>query len=132
MKTVTKTGLILILFLAFTITLSAQEIFDAVRNGDLSKVKELVEKDPQLVKARNYSSSTVLHAAAAVDNDLIAKYLIEMGADIAAINGESDTPVMMAGIKVAKILIGKGAIIDFRNLKYETPCFLRLQKAIRN
>ena len=39
--------------LVVAININAQEIFDAVRDGDLAKVKELVDKDPQLVKARN-------------------------------------------------------------------------------
>lgn len=123
-----KTLVISIIFIVCAISLSAQEIFDAVRTGDLAKVKELVEKDPQLIKARNYMSSSLLHVAAAVDNDAIAKFLIEMRVDIKASNGESNTPLMLAGIKVTKILIEKGEKIDSRNLKNETPLLIAASK----
>ena len=131
MKTLTKTGLTLILLLAFTINLSAQEIFDAVRNGDLAKVKELVEKDPQLVKEKKYptrstngSPSTLLHVAGELDNVEIAKYLIEKGADVNALDGLSLTPIMYSEINVAKLLIEKGADINFISPNWSTLTLL--------
>lgn len=94
----------------------AQEIFDAIRSGDLAKVKELVEKDPQLVKARYRSfQSTPLHVAADANNAAIVKYLIEKGADINALNTEPYTPLMYAGLETAKILVEKGADINYQN-----------------
>jgi len=113
MKTLTKTGLILIVLLAFTITLPAQEIFDAVRKGDLAKVKELVEKDPQLVKARDRNQTTPLHIAADMNNEAISKFLIEKGADLNAVNRNYCTPLFYAGLDVVKILVEKGANINF-------------------
>jgi ankyrin repeat protein len=103
--------------LAFTINLSAQEIFDAVRKGDLAKVKELVKKDSQLVNARNAREYTPLHAAAEIDDEEITRYLIERGADINAVNPSTFfTPLMFAGIKTTKILVENGVDLNFEAL----------------
>jgi ankyrin repeat protein len=61
------------LMLPGPVALRAQEIFDAIRGGDIAKVKELVEKDPQLVKARNARQSTPLHVAVDLDNESMAR-----------------------------------------------------------
>ena len=114
MNRISKTCLLLIIVLVFTINLKSQEIFDAVSKGDLAKVKELVDKDPGLVKARNSRQVIPLHVAAEIDNEEIAKYLIEKGSDISALNTYSYTPLMFAGIKVTKLLVEKGADINFK------------------
>lgn len=100
----------MLLFIA--LASKAQEIFDAVNNGDLAKIKELVKKDPQMINARNPRQSTPLIVAASLDNEEIAKYLIEKGADILAINVNNFTPLSIAGIKVAQLLVEKGADIN--------------------
>lgn len=108
--------------LAAAIGIHAQEIFDAVRSGDLAKVKELVEKDPQLVEARNANQSTPLHVAVDVDNELIVRYLIEKEADPNAVNRSNVTPLFYAKkVEIAKLLIEKGADINAQNSSFITP-----------
>lgn len=114
MKTL-QSILAIIVLLLITFTTQAQEIFDAIRTGDLAKVKELVENDPQLLKSKNARQSTPLHVAAAYDNEEIAKYLIEKGSDINILNGNFYTPLMFSGIKVSKLLVEKGADINFKS-----------------
>ena len=94
--------------------LTAQDIFDAIRGGDFEKTKELLKKDPLLVKTRNARQSTPLHVAVDVNNEPIARYLIEKGADLNAVNQNSWTPLFYAkGIEMAGLLLDKGAAIDF-------------------
>jgi ankyrin repeat protein len=112
MKTFKSTFVIVVLLLV-TINIQGQEIFDAIKNNDLPKVKELIAKDPQLVASRNARQSTPLHIAAAYDNEEIAKYLIEKGSDINIPNGNFYSPLMFAGIKVAKLLVEKGADLNY-------------------
>jgi ankyrin repeat protein len=96
-------------------SINAQEIFDAIRKGDLAKVKELVEKDPQLVKAKNTRQSTPLHVAVDLNNEPIARYLIEKGADLNAVNSNFWAPLFYAKEKeIAKLLVEKGADINFK------------------
>jgi len=76
----------------------AQEIFDAVRSGDMAKVKELVEKDPQLVKARNARQSTPLHVAVDLEQQLIAGYLLEKGAFCAIVTPDGRYLFFVCGV----------------------------------
>ena len=92
---------------------SAQEILDAIRANDLEKVKTLIEYDKAVVKIQSGYGDTPLHIAALVDNDEIAKLLIEHGADLDVQNGSFYSPLMQAGLKVTKVLIENGADIDF-------------------
>ncbi len=93
---------------------SAQGVFDALRNGDLAKVKALVDHDPSLVMARNARQSTPLHVAVDSNNVPLARYLIEKGADLNAVNHINWTPLFFSkGIEMAGLLLAKGADINF-------------------
>lgn len=111
-----KTIFLSFLMLIISISLNAQEIFDAVRNGDLTKVKELIENEPQLTNARNTRNSTLLHVAADINNEEIVKYLLEMKADPNAKNNNNFTPLFYAKeINIAKLLVKSGADINNEN-----------------
>ena len=99
--------------LAVAANTQAQDIVDAVTRGDLARVKELVEKNPELAKSRTPRSATLLHVAARLDNDAIAAYLIEKGADVNAVQDDSRTPLLEAGIKVTRVLVEHGADIEY-------------------
>ncbi len=102
------------LLLFASATTQAQEIFDVISNGDLAKVKELVEKDPLLIKAKNSRQSTPLHVAVDVNNVPIARYLIDKGADLNAVNSNRWAPLFYAKEKeIAELLVEKGADINF-------------------
>ena len=117
---------IISLVLVATIT-NAQSIFDAIRANDLDKVKTLVEYDKTVVKLKGGYGDTPLHIAALVDNDEIAKLLIEHGADLEVQNGSFYTPLMRAGLKVTKVLVENGADIDFVSSNGQTTAlFLAL------
>jgi len=113
MKTLTKTGLMLTLLLAFTITLHAQEIFDAVRKGDLAKVKELVGKNPKAVAETDNRSFIPLHYAAETGNLSILEFLLSNNSSIDAKNSAGQTPLYRAinrnQMTNANLLMDKGA-----------------------
>ncbi len=91
-----------------------QDVFNAVRNGDLAKVKTLVKRDRSLLNARNARQSTPLHVAVDSDSIPIARYLIETGANVNAVNHINWTPLFyVKGIEMAALLLDKGAEIDF-------------------
>lgn len=110
-----KSLLVIAVYVMAALSSQAQEIFDAIRNNDPAKVKELVEKDPQLIHIKNARQSTPLHVASAYDNDEISNYLIDKGSDINLPNGNFYSPLMFAGIKVTKLLIEKGADINYKS-----------------
>ena len=112
MKTLSMLLITALLMLPGPAALRAQEIFEAIRGGDLAKVKELVEKEPQVVKARNVRKSIPLHVAVDSDNESIARYLIENGSDVNALNNNEWTPLFYAKtLNIARLLVDKGADI---------------------
>jgi ankyrin repeat protein len=66
--------------------MSSLEIFRAVKAGDLPRVKQLLESEPELVHARDKDRSTPLHLAAWKDQPDIVEALVEAGADLQAHN----------------------------------------------
>jgi len=110
-------GAILIILSAQASQSSSEEIFKAAAEGDLVKVKALVEKDPELVKARDEEESTPLHGAAAAGHLDIVEYLLSKGADIDARNNANQNPLFYAAYNgkaaIVNLLLDKGA--DFKD-----------------
>jgi len=130
METFKSILFIAIIWLA-SLEADAQNIFNAVLTGDLAKVKEFIEKEPKLVKAKvngsGWYSSTPLHLATQKDNVEIVKYLIEKGADINGLRDDFMTPLMMAGINVSKVLVESGVDINYRNIEGRTAIFYAVE-----
>jgi ankyrin repeat protein len=104
---------ILILLLVLSQVASSQEIFEAIRNGVFSQVKELIEANPQLINARTPRQSTPLLVAVSVNDKPIARYLIEKGSDINSPNEHQWTPLFFAqDTEMAELLLEYGADID--------------------
>jgi len=101
------------ILVAAPIITNAQTIFDAIRANDLDKVKEMIESDKTVIELKSGYGDTPLHIAALVDNEKIAKLLIEHGADLEVQNGSFYSPLMRAELKVTKVLVEKGADVDF-------------------
>lgn len=130
MKNYIKTAFTLIL--TFTITyLQAQDIHKAANEGDLDKVRELLEADSTLLESRDKRGNTPLICACSVHPTLIphenvANYLIEKGADVNAKNKIGVTPIYFAikNFNLVKKLIEKGADIHVKAYGGQTPIFM--------
>lgn len=124
----TKYKRILIVLLAlsvFALPVLSQEIFDATKKGDLAKVKALVQKKPDLVKAKNNEDDTPLHIAADAGHLEIARFLIQKGANVNSMNAARRNPVLLAGYKghkdVVKLLLENGGRFDYVDNRGYTP-----------
>ncbi len=103
--------------LASSIPLATQRrFFAAVKTGDLTTVKKLIEDEKSLVSAREKSNhgATALHVAKTVE---IAKFLLDSGAGLEALDTEHwATPLRWAVCDerkdVAKFLRERGAKIE--------------------
>src|SRR4030042_2888319 len=97
----------------FTTPIGAQEIHDAVRAGDLAKVKALVAKDAKVVNEKDARGRTPLHFASYAGNREIVAFLIANGADVRATDPEGFTPLHWAAsagqADAAGALIAAGA-----------------------
>jgi uncharacterized protein len=71
-------------------------IFETVKNGDLTKIKELVSKSPRLVNVKNKYGETPLHWAVFRGKTRISKFLIKNDADINAKDAIGDAPLDIA------------------------------------
>jgi cyclase len=99
-------------------TLAAQEMFDAVKAGDLAKVKALVEKDPGVMNAKNPGGQTILFAAVSFGRLEIAEYLIANGANVNERSNFHMTPLDVACVRnaplaVVRLLVERGADVNF-------------------
>jgi len=109
--------LLLCCLAVFSTALFSQEIFEAVKAGDLAKVKILVEKDPQIINAKNRDGITILFAAVGYPRLEIAEYLISKGADVNVRNDFTTTPLHLAcenglPLEFVRLLVEKGADVN--------------------
>ncbi len=93
-------------------------VFEAAATGRVARVRELLNKDPELVKAYSPDGWTALHLN--FGNLEIVKVTLELGADIDAVskNKFSATPLQgaaaMQNVELARFLISRGANVNCR------------------
>ncbi len=103
------------------------ELHEAAAAGNLPRVKELVEENPQLAKSYSPDGFPVMALAAAFGHEDVARYLHGEGAEInsAANNGTGYTALSgaVAGghVALAKWLAENGADVNYRYAKGHSP-----------
>jgi ankyrin repeat protein len=100
-------------------------IFEAAATGRVSRVRELLKQNPELIKAYSADGWTALHLN--FGNLEIVKVTLESGADIDAIskNAFKATPLQgaaaMQKLELARLLIARGANVNCRGEEGVTP-----------
>ncbi len=69
------------------------EIHDAIRQGDLSRVKEFLLKRPELIDAKNDNGWTPLHLSSLRGHKDVVHLLIKNGAEVNVKNNKGQTPL---------------------------------------
>jgi len=122
----------LMVALAFAPASPADEIHEAARQGNLEKVRTLVDKDPALVAARDKGGETPLHWAAFSGNVDLVRFLLEKGAEVDAKNIRGLTPLaftaLQGRIQAAGLLIERGADVNVRNPLNMTPLIIAAEQ----
>lgn len=109
--------IILVIFILLTGNYYAMELVEAIKNNNLSNVKELVEKGED-IDFWGRSGRTPLIYAANKSNTEITKYLLNRGADINKTDIDGNTPLIHAlkhykpNRDLVKLLIESGADIN--------------------
>ena len=112
-----------IILMSLVLTLAAtarpQEIFDALRKGDVAAVKALLEASPGLVDARDGDAMTPLHYAAYGRDAGLINFLVDKGAKLELRNAEQKTPLHIAAMsdrrEAAEALLKRGAALEAKD-----------------
>lgn len=95
-----------------------RNIFKAVENGDLGKVKEFLDRGID-INIRNLKDETLLMQACKNNNYVMVKYLIDRGADVNAFTRVSMTALLYAAkysdLDTTELLLDNGANINTKN-----------------
>lgn len=111
------------------------EILKACEKGDLEIVKSLLEKDPNLINAKDGDSYTPLHRACYSNNIEIVEYLLQKGADIFAQTEMHWQPLHSCckwnNFKCAALLIQNGADVNAVSEGGKFHCLLGWQFTLK-
>ncbi|KAH6908995.1 ankyrin [Coprinopsis sp. MPI-PUGE-AT-0042] len=99
-----------------------KNIWVAAGDGDLDRVRELVESHSVSPNGPDQNSYTPMHAAASYGHVDVLEYLISKGGDVNITDDDGDTPLYtVENIETAKWLIDHGSVVDRRNSEGISP-----------
>ncbi len=116
-------GMVIILLAVLFVL--ALDIHQAAKEGDLAKVKALLEKNTDLINAKNENGQTPLHIAASGGQLAVVEFLISQGADINLRQNNGATALHFACFgghrDVVEWLIDNGADVNSKDNNGLTP-----------
>lgn len=125
MKKIILISIILLTTFISIQNLNAQNIFEAVKAGNLETIKALVDKNQNLLQTKDEVGNTPLHLAIENKKNDIAIFLINKGSDVNSISNTGETPLHIAAKwranEIVTLLISKGSIVDVYDASNYTP-----------
>jgi ankyrin repeat protein len=102
----------------------AEEIHELAQKGDLEGVKTQIEKNPELVNARDKDGRTPLHWACRGVHLEVVKFLVDKGADVNAEDSNKVVPLHSLAVRnsasAIAILSAKGANVNAKDYGGDT------------
>jgi len=119
--------------LLIALSAPADEIHNAVRSGDMEKVKTLLAGHAEWLNDPDQNQKTPLHLALESGHIDIARYLIELGADINLKDKDAASPLhnaaYLGNLEIVDRLIKKGAAsVNEGNFRGQTPLHFACEK----
>jgi ankyrin repeat protein len=110
----------------FILPVMSQDILNAVRSGDMEKVKSLLKENPDLIHTKDQYHNSLLYLALLKDDFAMARFLIESGIDVNYSRkdrggNELSGAIMVGSLEITKLILEKGADIHEKNLRGITP-----------
>jgi ankyrin repeat protein len=102
----------------------SKELHDAVKNGNLEKVRALLIDNPGLVFSKDNDGETPLHVAATFDQKDIVELLLAKGADVNAKGKDGRAPLLATvyhNVDLVKAMIAAGADVNTKDKDGWTP-----------
>ena len=107
----------------------ATMLHDAVKRGDLERIRALLEEDPHLANSRGETDvrgTYPLHVAAEFGQAAAARALLEFGADVALLDAENDAIALCWAAffgrpEMVSVLLEAGSEASQRNKHGLTP-----------
>jgi len=120
MKTTNFRIVLVIVCIITGTSLFSQDIYQAVRDGNIQLVEKFLKNDPNLLDAKNEDAMTPLNLAAEKDQYEIAKLLLQKGADPLLGDNENSGPLHLAAIsgskQIAELLMKNGVDINYTDI----------------
>ena len=115
---------VLFIALAWSSLVFCGEIQDAAKDGNLDKVKALVQANPKLVTSKDAEGKTALHWAATGGHKEVVQFLLDSKADVHAKDNDGKTPLDLASFHkdIADLLRQNGGA---KTTKSHDPAILR-------
>lgn len=113
--------------LAAAVSCAAQspDVYAAARTGDCARLKELIDRSPELANARDEGQDTPLHVAAMMGRMEAVLLLLERGADADARNTLGQSPLLYAAYNgyaaIVDTLVAHGALFEYKDARGYTP-----------
>ncbi|KAI0635658.1 ankyrin [Trametes polyzona] len=93
-----------------------KNIWVAAGDGDLERVRELIEVHSMSPNVPDPNTYTPMHAAASYGHLNVLEYLISRGGDVNVTDNDGDTPLyVVENVETARFLVEHGAAINRQN-----------------
>ena len=103
-------------------TAGVTPLFLATKDGDLKLTEVLVKAGANVNACGAKQNISPLHWAAHKENDKMALFLIQNGADILLADNEGRTPISMASPALAEQMIGKCYYLQHHHYEHVFSC----------
>ncbi|KAJ2317839.1 hypothetical protein IWW52_002901 [Coemansia sp. RSA 2704] len=103
-------------------------IWTAASEGNLARVKQILDGDEQQVNAKDENGYTPLHAASSWKHLELLEYLLDHGGEVDIVDSDGDTPLHICEDKAcAQLLLDRGADATRKNHEGLTPVHTTLE-----